>query len=335
MHLLEMSRKWENMTHPYIIFNADHTTFTFMGIYVDRKHYKFVNPNTNEIIDLPELELKSNMRIALLTQRVPIFENFNNFPRTKKINNIRIVMGLNQPDQLGFDPDPTYQLTMDNSLKLMAIFMRLRCNNPVVIMGETGCGKTRMIKYLSDLHLRSTVIQVQHLIHVKIHGGTTAKEIANKVDQAERLARGNRPKLLGTRGHNNNRNDTPAMAILFFDEANTTENIGLIKEIMCDKTCNGREIDFSCGLKIIAAVNPYKKHSDEMILKLEEAGLGFYVSSADTMEKIGHIPMRQLVYRYMTFYGTIYLVLNFGQMGLDSNGSKSYITFDSLDQIFT
>lgn len=38
--------------------------------------------------------------------------------------------------------------------------------------------------------------------------------------------------------------------------------IGLIKEILYDRTCNGREIDLSTGLKIITAVNPYRKHSD-------------------------------------------------------------------------
>ncbi len=33
---LEVVRKWENTAHPYIIFNHDRTTFTFMGIYLDR-----------------------------------------------------------------------------------------------------------------------------------------------------------------------------------------------------------------------------------------------------------------------------------------------------------
>ena len=26
-----------------------------------------------------------------------------------------------------------------------------RCNIPVILMGETGCGKTRLIKYMCDL----------------------------------------------------------------------------------------------------------------------------------------------------------------------------------------
>ena len=85
IHRLELARRWENMTHPYIIFNADRQTFTFMGIYLDRRKYKFINPNTNETMELPDIQLKPNLRIALLHQRVPIYENFNEFPRTKKM----------------------------------------------------------------------------------------------------------------------------------------------------------------------------------------------------------------------------------------------------------
>lgn len=47
--------------------------------------------------------------------------------------------------------------------------------------------------------------------------------------------------------------------VLFFDEANTTEAIGAIKEIMCDKTLKGRQIEIHQRLKIVAACNPYRK----------------------------------------------------------------------------
>jgi hypothetical protein len=47
--------------------------------------------------------------------------------------------------------------------------------------------------------------------------------------------------------------------VLFFDEANTTEAIGVIKEIMCDKSLGGNPIQIHKKLKIIAACNPYRK----------------------------------------------------------------------------
>jgi len=45
--------------------------------------------------------------------------------------------------------------------------------------------------------------------------------------------------------------------ILFFDEANTTEAIGLIKEVMCDRRIRGKRLPDD--IKFIAACNPYKK----------------------------------------------------------------------------
>ena len=45
--------------------------------------------------------------------------------------------------------------------------------------------------------------------------------------------------------------------VVFFDEANTTDAIGLIKEIMCDRRMRGRNIQGD--IKFIAACNPYRK----------------------------------------------------------------------------
>ena len=45
--------------------------------------------------------------------------------------------------------------------------------------------------------------------------------------------------------------------VVFFDEVNTTEAIGLIKEIMCDRRAYGKQI--STSIKLIAACNPYRK----------------------------------------------------------------------------
>jgi uncharacterized membrane protein len=46
--------------------------------------------------------------------------------------------------------------------------------------------------------------------------------------------------------------------VVFFDEANTTDAIGLIKEIMCDRRLCGRPV--STDLKFIAACNPYRRY---------------------------------------------------------------------------
>ena len=39
----------------------------------------------------------------------------------------------------------SYVYTPDNFIKVVLILMRIRVNIPVIMMGETGCGKTALI----------------------------------------------------------------------------------------------------------------------------------------------------------------------------------------------
>ena len=76
-----------------------------------------------------------------------------------------------------------------------------------------------------------------------MHGGITETDITKFVTTAEEEAQINRQYALDT--------------VVFFDEANTTDAIGYIKEIMCDRRLHGKPI--SQDLKFIAACNPYRK----------------------------------------------------------------------------
>ena len=76
-----------------------------------------------------------------------------------------------------------------------------------------------------------------------MHGGITESDIIKFIKNAEEKAKINKQHKLDT--------------VVFFDEANTTDAIGLIKEIMCDRQLHGRPI--FRDLKFIAACNPYRK----------------------------------------------------------------------------
>lgn len=85
-------------------------------------------------------------------------------------------------------------------------------------------------------------------VGLQVHGGTTANDIIKKVHLAARI----------TESMTKNSHEA-VMTVLFFDEANTTEAISLIKEIVTDKTIQGRLLPQLHGLKIIAACNPYRR----------------------------------------------------------------------------
>ncbi|VTJ74161.1 Hypothetical predicted protein [Marmota monax] len=301
-----LRRRWESEPHPYVFFNGDHETMTFIGFHLQ--------PNENGSVDainhlngkiIKKDVMTEELYKGLLLQRVPFNVDFDNLPRHKKL--LRLCQSLGIPQAL--DPDETYELTTDNMLKILAIEMRFRCGIPVIIMGETGCGKTRLIKFLSDLRPAGT--QAENMKLVKVHGGTTTAMIHSKVLEAEKTALYNKDQ---------HQLDT----ILFFDEANTTEAISCIKEVLCDQTVDGQPLEKDSRLHIIAACNPYRKHSQETICCLESAGLGYRVSAEDTADRLGSIPLRQLVYHVHALPPSLIpLVWDFGQ--LNDTAEKLYI----------
>ncbi|XP_048674799.2 E3 ubiquitin-protein ligase RNF213 isoform X3 [Caretta caretta] len=290
-------KKWESEPHPYIFFNEDRVSMTFIGFHLQANNnggIDAINPMSGNIIkkDVMTVQLYK----GLVLQRVPFNINFDQLPRDEKLEKLCLVLGI----QWAMDPDETYELTTDNILKIFAIEMRFRCGIPVIIMGETGCGKTRLIKFLCEL--RRSGVDAENMKLVKVHGGTSAEMIYAKIREAEDIAVSNKQQ---------HQFDT----ILFFDEANTTQALGSIKEVLCDRTVEGQPLVSGSGLQIIAACNPYRKHAEKMIQRLESAGLGYRVKADKTKDKLGSIPLRQLVYRVHALPPSmIPLVWDFGQL---------------------
>ena len=295
-------RKWENNSHPYIFFNPDGHTMTFLGFHISNQGHLVDSDNPSHVI---EANIMHPQLLQILTaNKVNLQENFNKLNKIGKIMRLAGVIGI----EWIADPDPGYVLTLDNMRKILAILMRFRCDIPVVIMGETGCGKTRLIQFMCSLQALQT--GACNMLILKVHGGTTETDVMSKVEEAEKLAE---------RNYAAHQIDT----VLFFDEANTSPAIGLIKEIMCDRRMYGRHIRTDIGLQFIAACNPYRRHTEEMLKKLSSAGLGFFTKASETTDRLGDIPLRELVYRVMELPASLRpLVWDFGQ--LSNSIEKTY-----------
>ena len=72
------------------------------------------------------------------------------------------------------------------------------------------------------------------------------ERIRTEVEEAHILAKENKQKF-----------GDKVYTVLFFDEANTTDALGLIKEIMCDRRLLGEPL--GDDLKFAAACNPYRR----------------------------------------------------------------------------
>ena len=190
-----------------------------------------------------------------------------------------------------------YMLTADNLLKMMLIFVRLTTGVPVIISGETGCGKTSLIKFLAMVcGLPNTNFCV-----LSMHAGITKEEIITFVRKCEMQA-----------------NSTSQEVWIFFDEVNTSEHVGLVSEVVCRRILQGTAI--SNSLRFLSAVNPYRLRVKEV----KSVGLQSKLNTED--------PMRRLVYRVHPLPGTMLdYVWDYGCLtDLDEDSYITAMLADSL-----
>ena len=314
-------RRWEKNPHPYIFFNNDCVTMSFFGICID-KDMNLVHPERpSEVLEkrIMTRNLYELLKVQSRGDPIPMFNvNFDDLRKQEKLRMLCRVLGaeesnlLNKQNRDGnlLDPDPSYKLTSDNVKKLLAMYMRLKTKIPVVCMGETGCGKTRMIQYLCDL-VRGSKKDSKNMVVFKVHGGVTHELVKQRVFKAVKLAEENARKGI-------------PLTVMFFDEANTTNAISSIKEVMIDRLIDGEPIPETSTLQFICAVNPYRRHTDTMVKKLEGAGLGYHIRAENTLDTLGSIPLRQLVYRVHALpLSMMPLVWDFGSVSRENE--KKYI----------
>ncbi|KAL4503767.1 hypothetical protein ABPG73_017510 [Tetrahymena malaccensis] len=126
--------------------------------------------------------------------------------------------------------------TKDNTCKLIQIAFKIYSGVPLVIMGETGIGKTVNIQIL-------TQIMGFNFEVLRLSAGTTVDQIIKFVKDIK-----------------NKYSDANQKIVIFFDEINTNQNIyGLLKEIFIEKSINGKKIcKKNQEIVCIAACNPYE-----------------------------------------------------------------------------
>ncbi|KNC55646.1 uncharacterized protein AMSG_01915 [Thecamonas trahens ATCC 50062] len=176
--------------------------------------------------------------------------------------------------------NPSYVITVDNLLKMLSILLRLKYGLPVVISGETGCGKSSLIKQLC-------AILGYRLRILNIHGGMDAPAICSWMH--DRLAEA--ADLVSPTDR----------IVVFFDEVNTCNCMGLFKELVCDHSMDG--VTLPASIKIIAACNPYRLKTAADIDDAAAAGLVYEAPATEfgpNDDNIGtgiHDPLANLVYR--------------------------------------
>ena len=163
-----------------------------------------------------------------------------------------------------------YVITNDNFKKMVLLIYRIKANVPVILMGETGCGKTSLITKLSQiLNNGKIVVEI-----INIHPGITDEYICNKMKEINKKAESQNEEIW-----------------VFFDEINKCLSLSLITEIFIDRTFNGQKLNDK--IRLIGACNPYRKRK----VQGEKSGLikeGNYVD--ELVYLVQPLPLSLLYY---------------------------------------
>ena len=159
----------------------------------------------------------------------------------------------------------SYVFTADNFVKMVLILLRIRANIPVIMMGETGCGKTSLIRKLSEFINNGSTDKMKIL---NIHAGVNDNDIikyleehvikeAKELEEEEAVVQ----MLQFEQGYNY----FPKKLWVFLDEINTCKSMGLISELMCKNSYQGKPLP--SNIVFIAACNPYRQGTKNNALK--------------------------------------------------------------------
>ena len=191
-----------------------------------------------------------------------------------------------------------YVITNDNFKKMVLLVYRIIANIPVIIMGDTGCGKTALITKLNQiLNNGESTLEI-----INIHPGITDDKLCQKMEEVDKKAESLKCKN--------------KELWVFFDEMNTCLSLSLLTEIFINRTYNGKK--FNDNIRLIGACNPYRKRKGNK----EKCGL----SRPDDNES-------ELVYLVQPLpQSLLYYVFSFGS--IDEEDEKKYI-HSIIEKLFT
>ena len=182
-----------------------------------------------------------------------------------------------------------YVLTTDNFRKMILILYRIIANIPVILMGETGCGKTALIKKLNKLLNNGE----KTLEIINIDPSYDNEKLILKMDEINRKSKSCKGELWA-----------------FFDELNTCDSLSLITEIFINRTYGRKELEKN--IRLIGACNPYRKKKENKNIY----GLTYQNDNDNNVELVYLVNIQP--------QSLMYYVFNFGS--LEKKNEDQYIS---------
>eukprot|EP00340_Litonotus_pictus_P011848 CAMPEP_0170538902 /NCGR_PEP_ID=MMETSP0209-20121228/103595_1 /TAXON_ID=665100 ORGANISM="Litonotus pictus, Strain P1" /NCGR_SAMPLE_ID=MMETSP0209 /ASSEMBLY_ACC=CAM_ASM_000301 /LENGTH=3866 /DNA_ID=CAMNT_0010840703 /DNA_START=1009 /DNA_END=12609 /DNA_ORIENTATION=+ len=180
-------------------------------------------------------------------------------------------------------------MTSDNFLKMVLIYKRAKARIPIVILGETGCGKTSLVKFLVEELLDSKKLRI-----INFHAGLSEEMIIEEFSKVETLC-----SELNRKNHGQGQEEILDSDIywVFLDEINTCNHQGLINEILVQRSIYGKMLDQR--IVTVAVCNPFKVNQRKEISEAKK-----HQYSAQDLVYTVH-PLQDPLLDYVWDYGVL------------------------------
>ena len=258
-----------------LFFNEDKEFFTIITNNPTNEDYNLFLSlyNTQDTNSIDDFNINEKNKLI----------NYGDLTHLEYIEELRKIFDVKREIDIGeiAKKNDNYIFTRDNFIKMILIYFRIKSDLPVVLMGETGCGKTSLIKMLSLIINRGK----DKLKIMNMHGGIKDKDIINFIKNCEKESREEKKEDIQKEINKFKESEekiyykenvieeeikqkiNEEKIWIFFDEINTCDSLGLINEIMISKSINGEKIDKN--FVFIASCNPYRK----ITKKMKQSGL--------------------------------------------------------------
>ena len=193
-----------------------------------------------------------------------------------------------------------FVITLDNFMKISMILLKSFVKIPIVMMGESGCGKTYLSEFVSECLLEDKMKELT------LYSGVTELDfiafMKKAVAEATELGKSNKKMWV------------------FFDEFNTSSLQTIVAEIMIDRVCSIEPEIYHIpeNMIFIACCNPYR-------MKTKKAEVGLVPKTSDTIlsHRVYPIPERILNY-----------IWDFGQLSEDDE-KRHIASMIAAEKLFT
>lgn len=234
----EENRKWSasNLLIPFV----RNGQFFIFGKDKERlKKYPNINVFIKGKLKMLRNDFKDEGKLSS-THYIDLYAEIMNRPDlpelTRKFPNVKI----NKENEIGVEEG--YVMTDENSIKSALLLIKAGIGDPVVLMGESGCGKTYFAKYTC------TCIADEEMYVITLHSGVEEIHLLQFIDKCCKRA---------------NKMQSSKVWVLF-DEFNTSSLQSIISEVMNDRVCS---VDHKIGkipdnLVFVAACNPFQLRSN-------------------------------------------------------------------------